>query len=236
MKADDVQEVFGRFEMVLSDHQVAQFIKYYELLVSWNEKMNLTAITDWQEVLLKHFADSIISSTIVDYTSYDSLVDVGTGAGFPGIPLKILYPHLNVTLIDALNKRIQFLKCVIAELELDGIEAVHGRAEDMARSDYRDHFDICVSRAVSQLNVLCEYCLPFIRPGGMFISYKGSKTIEELELSTNAIKVLGGKLNQVTDSVTLNDEIKRGFVIINKIEATDDRYPRRAGKPLKKPL
>ena len=236
MKANRIREIFHNIDLDLSDRQVQQFIDYFHLLVEWNNKMNLTAITASDEVLIKHFADSVISAKMVDYKAYNSLVDIGTGAGFPGIPLKIVYPHLEVTLVDALNKRVQFLNVVIETLELDGIEALHGRAEDLARTSMRDGYDLCVSRAVSQLNVLCEYCMPFIRPGGLFISYKGSKTLEELEKSANAIKLLGGQLKEVTDQVSLSDLIKRGFVIIDKISETDEKYPRRAGKPLKKPL
>ena len=236
MKASRVKEIFLNIDIELSHEQVQQFIDYFDLLVEWNEKMNLTAITESDEVLVKHFADSVISGKMLDYNAYKSLVDIGTGAGFPGIPLKIVYPHLQVTLVDALNKRVQFLNVVIETLGLDNIDALHGRAEDLARTSMRDHYDLCVSRAVSQLNVLCEYCMPFIRPGGLFISYKGSKTLEELENSSNAIELLGGQLKEVTDQVSLSKQIKRGFVIIDKISDTDDKYPRRAGKPLKKPL
>lgn len=236
MTKTSVKEAFDKIGLSLSDGQCDQFVTYYELLVDWNSRVNLTAITDSQEVLIKHFTDSVISSKVVDYSQWSSMIDVGTGAGFPGIPLKIVYPHLEVTLVDALNKRVKFLDLVIDALDLEGISALHGRAEDMARTELRDSHDLCVSRAVSQLNVLCEYCMPFIRPGGKFISYKGSKTMEELDQSTNAIKVLGGALNQVTDQVALTEDIKRGFVIIDKMSPTDDRYPRRAGKPLKKPL
>lgn len=236
MTSHDVHEVFKGMGFDLSDKQGQQFVRYFDLLVEWNHKMNLTAITDANEVLVKHFADSVISSSIIDFTSYQSLIDIGTGAGFPGVPLKILYPHLQVTLVDALNKRIHFLNHVIDDLGLEGIEALHGRAEDLARTSMRDSYDLCVSRAVSQLNVLCEYCMPFIRPGGCFISYKGAKTMEELEASGKAIELLGGQLNQVTDQVVLSDGIKRGFVVIDKVSLTEDKYPRRAGKPLKKPL
>ena len=236
MTISEVTKVFKGIGVEINDQQANQFVQYFNLLVEWNKKMNLTAITDSHDVLVKHFADSVISNSVIDYPSYESLIDIGTGAGFPGVPLKILYPHLQVTLVDALNKRIQFLNLVIEALGLEDIEAIHGRAEDLARTEMRDGYDLCVSRAVSQLNVLCEYCMPFIRPGGCFVSYKGAKTMEELEASANAITLLGGQLNQVTDQIHLSDEIKRGFVVIDKITATDDKYPRRAGKPLKKPL
>lgn len=236
MTKGEVNSAFEGMGISLSDHQCGQFVAYYEMLVDWNLRMNLTAITESDEVLLKHFMDSVVSAQVVDYGGYGSLIDVGTGAGFPGIPLKIVFPHLQVTLVDALNKRIGFLNAVIEALGLEGIEAIHGRAEDLARTDLRDAYDLCVSRAVSQLNVLCEYCMPFIKVGGQFISYKGSKTKEELEASGNAIEVLGGRLNGVTNQVSLSREIKRGFVMIDKVRPTEERYPRRAGKPLKKPL
>lgn len=236
MKASRIKEVFKSIDIELNEVQVKQFMTYFEMLVEWNERMNLTAITDSEGVLIKHFADSVISGQVIDYNQYTSLIDVGTGAGFPGIPLKIVFPHLEVTLMDALNKRILFLNEVIESLGLEGIEAIHERAEVLARTDKREAYDLCVSRAVSQLNVLCEYCMPFIKVGGLFVSYKGSKTMEELNESRSAIEVLGGALNQVTDQVGLTSEIKRGFVIIDKVKKTDDKYPRRPGKPQKKPL
>ena len=236
MKVSDVVNVFEDMGIELSDHQANQFITYYKLLVSWNEKMNLTAITASEEVLIKHFADSVIASKVVNFHDWNSLIDVGTGAGFPGIPLKIVYPHLKVTLMDALNKRIGFLDEVINTLGLEGIQAIHGRAEDMARTDMREAYDLCVSRAVSQLNVLSEYCLPFIRIDGLFISYKGMKTNDELKESTKAIGLLGGVVQEVTDQVKLTEEINRGFVVVRKETTTDSKYPRRAGKPQKKPL
>lgn len=231
-----IREQFLQHQITLSQRQAEQFVDYYQLLIEWNQKMNLTAITNWDEVVVKHFIDSVLSHEIVDYHSVTSLIDIGTGAGFPGIPLKILYPHLRITLLDALNKRILFLEHVIDVLGLENVELVHGRAEDLARTEHRESYDICVSRAVSQLNVLCEYCLPFINLGGRFISYKGAKTLEELEMSHNAINLLGGKEIFVTDEAQLDIEVKRGFVIIEKIGNTPDKYPRKAGKPLKKPL
>ncbi len=236
MKINQLKNAFNTIEIELTDKMCEQFIIYYELLIEWNAKMNLTAITDETEVIEKHFMDSVLSTKVIDFNNFQSLIDIGTGAGFPGIPLKILYPHLQVTLVDALQKRVQYLNTTIEALELNDIVALHGRAEDLARTDLRDANDVCVSRAVSQLNILCEYCLPFIKPSGYFISYKGSKTMEELENSQNAIKVLGGQVEKVTDSIQLSKELNRGFVCIKKIEETDERYPRRAGKPQKKPL
>ncbi len=238
MTRNQVIESFSSIGLNLSDLQVSRFVQYYELLVEWNHKMNLTAITSPNEVLVKHFVDSVLSYRVYDFNKASSLIDIGTGAGFPGIPpLKIVFPHLEVTLLDALSKRVQFLNTVIDSLELDDVEAIHGRAEDLARTDYRESFDISVSRAVSQLNVLCEYCLPFIKCDGYFISYKGSRTLEEVETSHNAIDVLGGKLTSVTDTIELSKDIKRGgFVVISKVKETPERYPRRSGKPSKKPL
>lgn len=231
-----IKEVFTEIGLPLSEKQIKQFERYYKLLVIWNKKINLTTIIEERDVLLKHFIDSILAYKIVDFEKYDKLIDVGSGAGFPGIPLKIIFPHLQVTLLDALNKRIVFLENVVQELELENVQVIHGRAEDVARTELRESFDICVSRAVSQLNVLCEYCLPFIQLGGLFVAYKGNRTKEELNDSQKSIELLGGKAIMVTDQIRLNDNIKRGFICIEKVSKTDEKYPRRAGKPIKKPL
>lgn len=236
MNADQVIKEFRAVGITLDQDKARQFVQYYKMLVEWNEKINLTAITDASEVLVKHFIDSVLAYKVYDFEVVSSLVDIGTGAGFPGIPLKIIFPHLQVTLVDALNKRVVYLNEVIQTLELDGIEAIHGRAEDLAKTDMREAFDVSVSRAVSQLNVLCEYCMPFIKVGGTFLSYKGAKTHEELEQSGNAIEILGGEVEMVTDQIELSPDITRGFVLIKKVSATPDKYPRKAGKPLKKPL
>lgn len=236
MKAETLKALFKEHDLQLSDQQTQQFIAYFHLLVSWNEKMNLTAITQWDEVIVKHFLDSVLSKEVIDFTTVERLIDIGTGAGFPGIPLKIMFPHLEVTLLDALNKRLNFLEHVVEELGLDQVTLIHGRAEDWAKTEHRESYDLCVSRAVSQLNVLCEYCLPFIALGGSFVSYKGAKTMQELEDSHQAIDLLGGQLAYVTDEATLDNQVKRGFVVIKKVKVTPDKYPRRAGKPLKKPL
>ncbi|MDE5680653.1 MAG: 16S rRNA (guanine(527)-N(7))-methyltransferase RsmG [Lachnospiraceae bacterium] len=183
----------SEFNITLSDIQVEQFMTYYELLVEWNGFMNLTAITEYEEILKKHFVDSLSLVKVCDLTKEISLIDIGTGAGFPGIPLKIAFPNLKITLLDSLQKRIQFLNAVIEKLALTDIDAVHGRAEDFAKPcSIREQYDICVSRAVANLTTLSEYCIPFVKRGGVFVSYKSEKLIEEKQEAENAISILGG--------------------------------------------
>lgn len=225
------------FHVKLSNGQVDQFNRYYELLVKKNEVMNLTAITDYHEVCLKHFADSISLSQYYDMSCVDSLIDVGTGAGFPGIPLKILFPHLNVTLLDSLNKRLLFLEDVIDELDLDNIKTVHSRAEEAGRmKNLREHYDLCVSRAVANLSTLSEYCLPLVKVGGIFISYKAGEVEDEINSAKHAIKKLGGKIKSVEEFSLPDSDISRSFVIIEKVNETSNLYPRKPGTPNKKPL
>lgn len=225
------------FHVKLSNGQVDQFNRYYELLVKKNEVMNLTAITDYHEVCLKHFADSISLSQYYDMSSVDSLIDVGTGAGFPGIPLKILFPYLNVTLLDSLNKRLLFLEDVIDELDLDNIKTVHSRAEEAGRmKNLREHYDLCVSRAVANLSTLSEYCLPLVKVGGIFISYKAGEVEDEINSAKHAIKKLGGKIKSVEEFSLPDSDISRSFVIIEKVNETSNLYPRKPGTPNKKPL
>ena len=225
------------FHVKLSDGQVDQFNRYYELLVKKNEVMNLTAITDYHEVCLKHFADSISLSQYYDMSCVDSLIDVGTGAGFPGIPLKILFPNLNVTLLDSLNKRLLFLEDVIDELELDNIKTVHSRAEEAGRmKNLRENYDLCVSRAVANLSTLSEYCLPLVKVGGIFISYKAGEVEDEINSAKHAIKKLGGKIKSVEEFSLPDSDISRSFVIIEKVNETSNLYPRKPGTPNKKPL
>lgn len=225
------------FHVKLSDGQVDQFNRYYELLVKKNEVMNLTAITDYHEVCLKHFADSISLSQYYDMSFVDSLIDVGTGAGFPGIPLKILFPNLNVTLLDSLNKRLLFLEDVIDELELDNIKTVHSRAEEAGRmKNLRENYDLCVSRAVANLSTLSEYCLPLVKVGGNFISYKAGEVEDEINSAKHAIKKLGGKIKRVEEFSLPDSDISRSFVIIEKVNETSNLYPRKPGTPNKKPL
>ena len=219
----------------LSDEQIEQFLTYYEMLIEKNKVMNLTAITDFDEVLEKHFEDSLSLIQAVDLEKSQAVIDLGTGAGFPGIPLKIAFPNLQITLADSLNKRILFLDDVIRELGLTGIDTVHGRAEDLAKnSDYREKFDLCVSRAVANLSTLSEYCLPFVKIGGKFISYKAGECDEEVAASKSSIFLLGGKISDIKKFEL--GESGRAFVIIDKVSGTPKKYPRKAGTPSKDPL
>ncbi|MBQ0037034.1 MAG: 16S rRNA (guanine(527)-N(7))-methyltransferase RsmG [Firmicutes bacterium] len=243
-KAKYLSDVLSESNIILSDIQIEQFINYYDLLVEWNEKINLTSIVEFEDVCIKHFLDclSIIKAfdsldNLYSYFNGKSLVDVGTGAGFPGIPLKILLPNLSVTLIDSLDKRVKFLNEVISKLSLNDIVAYHGRVEDLAiDSQFRERFDYATARAVASLPVLCEYCLPFVKVGGYFISYKSEKAEAELNLSANALSILGGTFDRDV-SFSLNDtDNSRTILFIEKTSFTPDKYPRKAGKPVKKPL
>lgn len=221
----------------LTKKQIEQFITYYEMLVEWNEVMNLTAITEFDEVMKKHFIDSISLVKGYDVMKSVSLIDVGTGAGFPGLALKIAYPNLQVTLLDSLNKRINFLNSVIDKLQLTGVEAIHGRAEDYAKAGkLREKYDLCVSRAVANLSTLSEYCLPFVKVGGQFISYKSEKIAEEKEAAQNAIKILGGKVINQVEFTLPDSDIYRNLFVIEKVKQTPKKYPRKAGLPGKEPL
>lgn len=229
------KKILNEYGYLLSEHQFEQFIKYYELLVEWNERMNLTAITEFEEVLLKHFADSLSIIKVIDLNTVSSLIDIGTGAGFPGIPIKIMYPDLNVTLLDSLQKRIGFLDEVISVLKLDKINTIHGRAEDFAKPDkLRESYDICVSRAVANLSSLTELCLPYVKVDGSFISYKSDKVNDELSGAVKAIEMIGGSLEK--KEIFNIENNTRALVVIRKIKNTPKQYPRKAGLPVKKPL
>ena len=232
-----LEEFLEKHGMALSDKQEQQFYKYFELLVETNKTVNLTAITEFDEVGEKHFLDSVAPIAFIDFKKYESLIDIGTGAGFPGLPLKILFPHLNVVLADSLNKRINFLNLVIEELGLTGVCAVHGRAEELARDpEYRESFDICVSRAVSRLSSLSELCIPFVKPEGCFIPYKTNNSDEEIKEAGKAITLLGGKIDRKIDVSIGSSHLARSFPVIIKIKPTPNTYPRKNGVPQKKPI
>lgn len=226
-----------QLHIVLSEKQMEQFLQYYEMLVEKNKVMNLTAITEFDEVVEKHFLDSVSLTKQLDLHQPLKVLDLGTGAGFPGIPLKIVFPELEITLMDSLNKRVLFLQDVISSLQLENIEAVHGRAEEAARNKkYRESFDLCVSRAVANISTLSEYCLPFVKIGGSFISYKSSTIEDELEDGKKGIAILGGKVKDVYKFTLPDSELQRSFVIIEKEKKTPKAYPRKAGTPSKEPL
>lgn len=225
------------FQVKLTDEQIKQFIRYYELLVEWNEFMNLTAITEYDEVMKKHFVDSLSLIKAFDVTKESTVIDVGTGAGFPGLALKIAYPTLKVTLLDSLNKRINFLNEVITQLGLTGIETIHGRAEDFAKpGKLREKYDLCVSRAVANLSTLSEYCLPYVKVGGKFIAYKSEKMEEEINLAKKAIGILGGKIEKCEEFYLPESDIYRNLIIIGKNKETSKKFPRKAGLPSKEPI
>lgn len=269
---EDFQKKCEVFEICLTEEQTEKFMDYYELLIEWNSFMNLTAITDFDEVILKHFVDSLaiyqisafknkleipgikmsgqndfVKNNPEDIMLFNnnkqakscsvSLIDVGTGAGFPGIPLKIVFPELKVMLLDSLNKRVKFLNTVIDRLDLKDIEAVHGRAEDLARrEEYREQYDFCVSRAVANLSTLTELCIPFVKKGGYFISYKSEKISEEYAAGKKAIDILGGKLEDILEYQLPDSDINRSLLVIKKEKNIPKKYPRKAGTPAREPL
>lgn len=223
------------FGVELENSQVNAFMKYMDMLKEWNKRINLTAIEEDEEIVVKHFLDSM---SIIPYIESNDtrLIDIGTGAGFPGIPVKICRGNVKVTLLDSLEKRINFLKEVISSLGLQGIDAVHGRAEDFGQNpQYREKFDYAVARAVASLPVLLEYCLPFVKTGGLFIAMKGSN-IEEVDLSSKALEILGGEIENIYTLVIPSSDIKRNIITVRKLRQTPTKYPRKAGKPSKVPL
>ena len=223
--------------ITLTDVQKEQFDKFYELLVEWNKVMNLTGITEYEEVNEKHFVDSVSIVKAIDINKVETVIDIGTGAGFPGIPLKIAFPHLKIVLLDSLNKRINFLNTVINELGLKDISTIHGRAEDFAKKpEYREQFDLCVSRAVANLSTLSEYCIPYINKGGQFVPYKSGEIDEEVQQAKKAVHILGGTIEDVVKFQLPGTEIGRSFVKIKKVQNTAKKYPRKAGLPSKEPL
>ena len=225
--------------ITLTDEQIEQFLQYYEMLVEKNKVMNLTGITEYEEVIQKHFLDSLSLIRVIPNIASQKLtvIDLGTGAGFPGIPLKIAFPELDITLMDSLNKRILFLQEVIDALGLKKVSAVHGRAEEMAsNATHRQQYDLCVSRAVSNLAVLTEYCLPFVKKGGLFVSYKSADSDAEIQEGKKAISILGGKLTSVDKFQLPDSDLRRALVCIKKVKDTPKKYPRKAVTPAKLPL
>ena len=229
-------KILSEWNIRISDKQMDLFERYYKLLVSWNEKINLTAVTEKDDVFIKHFADSIALIRYADLSG-KRILDIGTGAGFPGVPISIMCPGCSIVLADSLNKRIRFLDELVEDLELDDIITVHGRAEDLAFDKrFREGFDVVVSRAVANMSVLSEYCLPFVKPGGVFVSYKGASVDEELSDAKNAISVLCGTVDRVEKYSIPFTEYDRSLCFINKVACTDNKYPRKAGTPSKDPL
>lgn len=232
---EQFKEKMGKKCPELTELQQEQFEKYKDSLLVWNEKINLTAITEEDDIILKHFIDSMTILKHIDENS--SIVDVGTGAGFPGIPIKIANPSINVTLVDSLNKRLIFLEEVIKNLNLEKIKTVHSRAEEFGQNEiYREKFDIATSRAVANLSVLVEYLLPLVKVGGKCICMKGSDIQDELQNSKEAIKTLGGQIEKVEEFTLPESDIKRNIIVIKKIKQTPNKYPRKPGVPSKNPL
>ena len=221
----------------LSDTQLAQFRKYFELLVEWNEKMNLTAITDLEGVYLKHFYDSISASFYFDFTKVTTVCDVGAGAGFPSLPIKICFPHLQVTIVDSLNKRITFLNHLSEELGLQNVQFVHARAEEFGQNaKYREQFEVVTARAVARLSVLSELCVPIAKEGGYFVALKAAAGPDELKDAKKAISTLGIQLKEEFAFLLPVEESERTLYIFDKIKSTPKKYPRKAGVPNKTPI
>ncbi|MBQ6361375.1 MAG: 16S rRNA (guanine(527)-N(7))-methyltransferase RsmG [Lachnospiraceae bacterium] len=239
-KKEIIKTAFALAELEISPEQTEQFMAYASLLSEWNGKMNLTAITDFNEVVSKHFIDSLApmyADLLQTRNIGKKTADIGTGAGFPGIPLKIMNPGMELTLVDSLNKRIDFLNAVIKELGLKKVRTVHARAEDFGRDPLnREKYDLCVSRAVADLAVLSEYCIPLLSKGGMFIAYKGGDAREEIRNAERAVKVLGGKILKEKEFMISGTDFKRTLVVVSKIDHTPKKFPRKAGMPKKSPI
>ncbi len=232
-----LQEGSKKLGFNLQSKQISQFLKYMELLVEWNEKINLTAIVEEEDILIKHFLDSLSCVKIPEIKDGMRVIDVGTGAGFPGIPIHIYYPDIQLTLLDSLQKRIKFLQEVYHHIEIKNVQYEHGRAEDFGNNvKFREKYDIALARAVAELSTLCEYCLPFVKVGGYFICQKGPNVDEELKNAKRALKILGGEVTERIDVKLPFRDIKHNIIVIKKIKQTPTQYPRKAGTPTKNPL
>ncbi|MBO9131361.1 16S rRNA (guanine(527)-N(7))-methyltransferase RsmG [Bacillus sp. 165] len=237
MNVQKFQAMLEAEGIILSSQQLAQFERYFELLVEWNEKMNLTAITEKEEVYLKHFFDSVTAAFHFDFSKPATICDVGAGAGFPSIPLKICFPNLKVTIVDSLQKRITFLNQLASELELENVAFYHDRAETFGkREGIRESFDIVMARAVARLSVLSELCIPLVKVGGTFIAMKGAAAEEELEQGTHAIQVLGGEVQSIFTFKLPVEESERNIIFVAKKRRTPKKYPRKPGTPNKLPI
>lgn len=231
------EQMLDELDICYTKKMIEQFHLYYDTLIEWNKFMNLTAITEYQDVISKHFIDSLSIVKAMDMTKISTMIDIGTGAGFPGLPIKIVFPFINVCLLDSLNKRVKFLNEVIDKLELNDITALHGRAEDYAKkNDHREKYDLCVSRAVANLSSLSEYCLPYIKKGGWFVPFKSGDVENELLSSKRAIRELGGQVEDIIKFQLINTDIGRSLILIKKVSITNKKYPRKAGMPTREPL
>lgn len=235
MTVEQFTTALAEHGITLDEKQLAQYNRYWELLVEWNEKMNLTGITEKEEVYLKHFYDSLTLAFYFDVTKITTMCDVGSGAGFPGIPLKIAFPHIELTIVDSLNKRITFLNTVVSDLGLTGVTPVHARAEEYVEK-YRETFDLATARAVARLNMLAELCLPFVKTSGYFVAMKGASGKEELSEAQSGLKTLGGKILEEITLQLPEEESQRSIIIVEKIKNTPKKYPRAFGQIKKKPL
>ena len=234
---DELKVAATEYGLNLIEDQISAFNKYYELLYEWNKKINLTAITEPKDVAIKHMVDSLSCFKADLFKENTSLIDVGTGAGFPGLPLKIFYPSLKLTLLDSLNKRVKFLQLVVDELGLKDVEVIHARSEEAARNKkYREKFDLATARAVARLPIICEYCLPFVKEGGTFIALKGRQYEEEATQAQKAIKVLGGEISDIMPVKLPEIDDKRAVIYIKKVKSTPKTYPRKAGTPERNPI
>ncbi|MBM7704216.1 16S rRNA (guanine(527)-N(7))-methyltransferase RsmG [Metabacillus iocasae] len=237
MNIEQFQQSLEAKGIILSSQQIEQFNMYHKLLVEWNEKMNLTAITEYGEVLEKHFYDSVSAAFFHDFSSVQTVCDVGAGAGFPSIPLKICFPHLHVTIVDSLQKRITFLSTLVEALKLENVSLYHDRAETFGKKELiRESYDVVTARAVARISVLNEFCLPLVKENGLFIAMKGASAPEELEKGEKSMQVLGGKLNRIEHFQLPIENSERYIIFIDKVKKTPKKYPRKPGTPVKMPL